>query len=85
MTGVSESDAGPYICKINNGYTSLEKKIILKVTHIVPQFQGNGYIALKTLSAAYVSFDIEVAVKPIGKLNSFCKIYNIIIQMKDFI
>ncbi|XP_077302363.1 basement membrane-specific heparan sulfate proteoglycan core protein-like [Arctopsyche grandis] len=67
LVSISESDAGPYTCKVTNGQQSMERRIILKVTHIVPQFAKDSFVAMKTINDAYISFDIEIAVKPLGQ------------------
>ncbi|XP_061720060.1 basement membrane-specific heparan sulfate proteoglycan core protein isoform X2 [Cydia pomonella] len=61
---VSETDAGTYICRVNNGRTVTEGRVVLKVTGVVPQFNRFSYLALPNLPDAYTQFDIEISFKP---------------------
>lgn len=69
LTSISESDAGPYVCHVSHKNLKMESRVILKVTHVVPRFSGDGFIALNKLKDAYYYFDIVIVIKPQGMLN----------------
>ncbi|CAK1588065.1 unnamed protein product [Parnassius mnemosyne] len=64
LDSVTESDAGTYICRISNSRAAIETRAILRVTGVVPKFNGDGWISLPTLKDAYMQFDIEISFKP---------------------
>ncbi|XP_068617476.1 basement membrane-specific heparan sulfate proteoglycan core protein isoform X3 [Battus philenor] len=64
LDNVSESDAGTYICRVSNSIAAIETRAILRVTGIVPRFNGDGWLTLPKIKDAYMQFDIEVTFKP---------------------
>ncbi|XP_045541991.1 basement membrane-specific heparan sulfate proteoglycan core protein isoform X1 [Papilio machaon] len=64
LDSVSETDAGTYICRVSNNRAAVEARAILRVTGIVPRFNGDSWLALPMIKDAYMQFDIEISFKP---------------------
>nr|XP_032526331.1 basement membrane-specific heparan sulfate proteoglycan core protein [Danaus plexippus plexippus] len=64
VENVTEADAGTYICRVSNQRVRQESKVILKVTGVIPKFNGDGWLALNTLNDAHMKFTIEISFKP---------------------
>lgn len=65
---MTEADAGVYICRVSNNKHAVEAKAILRVTGVVPRFDGESWLSLPHMKDAYKQFDIEVSFRPTGKL-----------------
>ncbi|XP_075991621.1 terribly reduced optic lobes isoform X3 [Anticarsia gemmatalis] len=64
LESVTEADAGMYVCRVSNIRRNVEARAILRVSGVVPRFDGNSYIGLKPLKDAYQQFEIEISFKP---------------------
>ncbi|XP_045784357.1 basement membrane-specific heparan sulfate proteoglycan core protein-like isoform X5 [Maniola jurtina] len=64
LNGVTEADAGTYVCRVTNNRARVETRATLRVIGLVPKFNGDGWVALPTLKDAYLHFDIEISFKP---------------------
>lgn len=70
---MTEEDAGIYICRVSNSRTATVARAILRVSGVIPRFNGNSWLQLPTLKDAYNKFNIEISFKPIGEL--ICSLY----------
>ncbi|XP_069364954.1 basement membrane-specific heparan sulfate proteoglycan core protein isoform X3 [Maniola hyperantus] len=64
LNGVTEADAGTYVCRVTNNRARVETRATLRVIGLVPKFNGDGWVVLPTLKDAYLHFDIEISFKP---------------------
>ncbi|XP_041987673.1 basement membrane-specific heparan sulfate proteoglycan core protein-like isoform X2 [Aricia agestis] len=65
LDGVTEADAGTYICKVSNSVARVTARATLRVIGVIPKFNGDGWISMRALKDAYTKFDIEVSFKPL--------------------
>ncbi|XP_060809746.1 basement membrane-specific heparan sulfate proteoglycan core protein isoform X4 [Amyelois transitella] len=65
LRNISEADAGTYVCRVSNQRVALEARSTLRVTGLVPNFDGNSWLAIPTIKDAYRQFDVEIAFKPL--------------------
>ncbi|XP_052746482.1 basement membrane-specific heparan sulfate proteoglycan core protein isoform X2 [Bicyclus anynana] len=64
LNGVTEADAGTYVCRVTNNRARVDTRATLRIVGLVPKFNGDGWVALPTLKDAYLHFDIEISFKP---------------------
>lgn len=68
LAHVTEADAGVYTCRVSNSRTADVARAVLRVSGVVPSFDGASWLSLPTLKDAFRKFDIEVSLKPTGEL-----------------
>ncbi|CAH0716594.1 unnamed protein product, partial [Brenthis ino] len=64
LESVTEADSGTYVCYVSNNQAREESRVTLRVSGVVPKFNGDGWLTLPTLKDAYSRFDIEISFKP---------------------
>ncbi|XP_053624887.1 basement membrane-specific heparan sulfate proteoglycan core protein isoform X4 [Plodia interpunctella] len=63
LINITEADAGTYVCRISSQRAAIEARSTLKVTGVIPRFDGNSWLAIPTIKDAYRQFDVVVAFK----------------------